>query len=95
MKFAEADACLHYGTKVMLVEGIGTENLQSLYGKALTLLAIEKHMSAKEKKIVETATICSDQAKHCEYRVKIDDIKVIVGFEQFVSKMAHQLYCKI
>lgn len=95
MKFAEADACLHTGTKVMLIEGIGTEQLESLYGKALSLLGIEKSISSKEKQIVEVARIRSDLAPHCEYRVKISNIKVIVGFEQFVSKMAHQLYCKI
>ena len=95
MKFAEADACLHTGTKVMLIEGIGTEQLESLYGKALSLLGIEKSISSKEKQIVEVARIRSDLAPHCEYRVKISNIKVIVGFEQFVNKMAHQLYCKI
>lgn len=95
MKFAEADACLHTGTKVMLIEGIGTEQLESLYGKALSLLGIEKSINSKEKQIVEVARIRSELAPHCEYRVRISDIKVIVGFEAFVSQKAHQLYCKI
>lgn len=95
MKFAEADACLHTGTKVMLIEGIGTERLESLYGKALSLLGIEKSISSKEKQIVEVARIRSELAPNCEYRVRISDIKVIVGFEAFVSQKAHQLYCKI
>lgn len=95
MKFAEADACLHTGTKIMLVEGIGTEQLKALYGKALSLLGIEKSMSKKEKQIVEVARIRSDSEPQCEYRVRISDIKVIVGFEAFISKKAHQLYCKI